>query len=122
VTLVLDTSVLVDILRGAPAAVTYARELTERICSEVTRVEVIRGLRSRERRGAELMFAEIGWIPVDEEIARRAGELGRRYRRTHPGIGVSDLIIAATAQFVGMELATANTKHFPMFKSLRPPY
>ncbi len=83
---------------------------------------MIRGLRSSERRNAELVFAEIGWVPVDEEIARRAGELGRKYRRTHQGIGVSDLIIAATAQFVGMDLATANTKHFPMFRSLRAPY
>jgi predicted nucleic acid-binding protein len=55
-------------------------------------------------------------------VARRAGELGRRWRRSHPGIGVADLAIAATVEQVDATLATRNLKHFPMFKNLRPPY
>jgi hypothetical protein len=68
------------------------------------------------------MFALITWIPVDEAIANRAGELGRHWRRSHPGIGVPDLAIAATAELLEAELATLNLKHFPMFKGLRAPY
>lgn len=63
----------------------------------------------------------IQWIMVDERISRRAGELGRRYRRSHAAIGVSDLLIAATAELAG-DLATSNVRDLPMFKRLRPPY
>lgn len=79
-------------------------------------------MRSAERRAAERLFALIEWIPVSEAIARRAGELGRRWRRSHPGIGVADLAIAATAEQVDGTVATRNLKHFPMFRDLRAPY
>jgi len=83
---------------------------------------VITGLRSPERRAAEALFATIDWIAVDEDIARRAGELGRRFRASHPGIDAADLAVAATAERLGDPCATANVKHFPMFPGLRPPY
>ncbi len=47
---------------------------------------------------------------------------GRRHRRRHVGIGVADLMIAATAQHSGLKLATTNVRHFPMFRGLKPPY
>ncbi len=83
---------------------------------------MIQGLRSSERRAAERLFALLAWVPVSEAVARRAGELGRKWRRSHPGIGVADLAIAATAEALDAELATRNLKHFPMFKALRAPY
>lgn len=120
---VLDTSVIVDHLRDSAAATEYLAGLSDRpSCSEISRIEVIQGLRSSERRGAERLFALLAWVPVSEEVARRAGELGRRWRRSHPGIGVADLAIAATAEQLDTDLATLNVKHFPMFKGLRAPY
>jgi len=91
-------------------------------CSEITRAEVLQGLRSAERRAAEALFTVLHWADVDERIARRAGGLGRRYRRSHPGLALADLVIAATALELGQPLATLNVKHFPMFPRLRPPY
>lgn len=121
--MVLDSTVLIDHLRDLPEASTFLARLTEApLCSEVTRSEIIRGLRSAERSTAERLLALIGWVPVGEAIARRAGELGRQYRRTHPGIGTTDLLVAATAFELDETLATANVKHFPMFRGLRPPY
>lgn len=121
--IVLDTTVLVDHLRGSSLAGEYIAALgAAPSCSEVTRVETLRGLRSEERRRAQRLFALITWVPVDEEVARRAGELGRRWRRSHPGIGVPDLVIAATAELLKARLATQNLKHFPMFEGLRAPY
>lgn len=120
---VLDTSVLVDHLRADARATDYLAGLEDRpVCSEISRIEVIQGLRSPERRAAERLFALIEWVPVSEVIARRAGELGRRWRRSHPGIGVADLAIAATAEQIEGAVATLNIKHFPMFRGLRPPY
>lgn len=121
--IVFDTSVLIDVLRGDGAALDYVRGVTEvPICSEVTRVEVARGLRSSERPSAEQIFQALRWVGLDEPIARRAGELGRRWDRHRPGISLADLVIAATAEQVGAELATANIGHFPMFDHLEAPY
>jgi predicted nucleic acid-binding protein len=120
---VFDTSVLIDVLRGDAAALGYVRSVGDvPVCSEVTRVEVTRGLRSGERSGAEQLFRTLTWRPVDEPIARRAGELGRHWDRHRPGISLADLVIAATAEEADGILATANVGHFPMFPGLRPPY
>jgi predicted nucleic acid-binding protein len=121
--IVLDTTVLVDQVRGFAPARDFLRGLSATpACSEVTRVELLRGIRHPELRAIDRLMAIIDWIPVDEAIARRAGELGRRYRRSHGSIGVADLVVAATAQIAEAELATSNVRDFPMFKGLRPPY
>ncbi|MEO6294326.1 MAG: type II toxin-antitoxin system VapC family toxin [Candidatus Limnocylindria bacterium] len=120
--IVLDTTVLIDLLRGNAAALGYLRSLTEvPACSEVTRVEVMRGIRHREREATEALMRSVRWIGVDEQVARRAGGLGRIWRRSHL-IATADLIIAATAQELSADLATSNTRHFPMFAGLEPPY
>lgn len=122
-TVVFDTSLLIDILRSDSAALAYVRTVQQvPVCSEVTRAEVMRGLRRAERTGAEQLFRAIRWVPVDEPVARRAGELGRRWDRHRPGIGLADLVVAATAEAVDAELATTNVRHFPMFEGLQPPY
>lgn len=120
---VIDTSILIDLLRQLPAARDYLLSQAQvPTCSEVTRVEVLQGLRSSERRAAEALFEALTWADVDERIARRAGELGRQYRRSHPGLAVADLVIGATALELEQPLATLNVRHFPMFPRLRPPY
>ncbi|HYV15498.1 MAG TPA: type II toxin-antitoxin system VapC family toxin [Conexibacter sp.] len=120
---VLDSSVLIDFLRGSSAALRWMETLDELpLCSEVTRAEVLRGVRSAERSPTDRLLQTLRWAPVDEAVSRRAGELGRRHRRSHRGIGVADLLIAATALVHGAELATANVRHYPMFPGLAPPY
>jgi hypothetical protein len=120
--IVLDTTVLVDILRGHRPALEYLRALdAPPTCSEITRVEILRGLRHRERDASEALMRAVGWISVDEPIARRAGALGRTWRRSH-ALAAADLVIGATALELGAELATSNVRHFPMFPELVPPY
>ncbi|HSL75727.1 MAG TPA: type II toxin-antitoxin system VapC family toxin [Candidatus Limnocylindrales bacterium] len=119
----LDTSVVIDMLRGFGPALDYARGLASQpVCSEVTRVEVLRGVRSGERRMTERVLGTFRWIPVEEVVARRAGDLGRRWRTSHPGLGTADLIIAATALEHELDVATLNLRHFPMIDGIRPPY
>lgn len=120
---VVDTSVLIDVLRGSPAATDWLASLAEvPLCSEITRAEVLRGVRSPERARTEQLLDALRWAPVDEATSRRAGELGRRHRRSHRTLGVADLLIAATAVLHDAELATGNVRHYPMFPGLRPPY
>jgi predicted nucleic acid-binding protein len=123
VVVLVDTSVLIDLLRGHAAARDYLRGLDEPpLVSEVTRVEILRGLRTSARDATERLFEALRWVAVDESIARRAGELGRRWDRHRPGIALADLVIAASAEQLGAELATMNVRHYPMFRELAPPY
>ena len=70
----------------------------------------------------ERLLGTFGWLALDEPIARRAGQLGRRWRASHPGLATPDLVIAATALEHDLDLATLNVRHFPMFEGLEPPY
>ncbi len=120
--IVLDTTVLIDLLRGHTAAAEYLERLSHPpACSEITRVELLRGLRHPEREPAERLMRAVQWIRVDEHVARRAGLLGRKWRRSH-SLAAADLVVAATAQELGAKLATSNVRHFPMFERLEPPY
>jgi predicted nucleic acid-binding protein/predicted transcriptional regulator len=120
---VVDTTIVIDLLRGHRPAHGYVLGLDEvPAASEITRVEVLRGVRSGERRVIERLLATFRWIAVDESVARRAGELGRRWRARHHGLATADLVIAATALEHSLGLATLNVRHFPMFEALEPPY
>ena len=50
-----------------------------------------------------------------------AGELGRRFRGSHAP-AVPDLLVAATAERLGLPLATRNVRDYPMFPGLEPAY
>lgn len=122
-TRVLDTTVLIDVIRGDEVAVAFLASLEAiPICSEITRVEVLRGMRSAEREATAALLGEIDWAPVNERVSTRAGELGRSWRTSHPGIATADLTIAATAELSGRVLATTNLRHYPMFEGLERPY
>jgi predicted nucleic acid-binding protein len=120
-----DTSVLIDYLRGHPGAA----ELLERErhaaplhASEMTRLEVLAGMRPTEEAGTLLLFSTLVWHSLDAEVAEEAGALGRRWLPSHHTIDGADLAIAATVIRTGSRLLTRNVRHFPMFPDLRPPY
>lgn len=79
-------------------------------------------MRSRERSELAGLFGIVTLLPVTDAAARLSGEYLRRFRRSHPGIGVVDYVIAATATLFDAELAALNVKHFPMRPRLRPPW
>jgi predicted nucleic acid-binding protein len=124
--LVLDTSVLIDHLRGRPLAATelvpsaIARG-DELWSSHVVRAELLAGMRQEEAATRDLLRL-VSWVEVNESVSEAAGALGRRYLRSHPGIDAADLIVAALAQELEAELKTTNLKHFPMFQGLKAPY
>ena len=125
--LVLDTSVLIDHLRGRPKAATeiIPRAIAsgdELWSSYVVRAEVLAGMRGVEEAATRDLLRLITWVDVDESLSEAAGALGRRFLSSHPGIEVADLIVAALTQHLDAELKTANVKHFPMFKGLKAPY
>lgn len=122
----LDTSVAVDHLRGLARATELLEQLIrfgeQVVASELTRFELLAGVRPAERDGLERFCATIDWVPVTDEIARRAGEYARTYRRSHSGMGVVDYLLAGTAAALSADIVTMNVRHFPMFADLQRPY
>jgi predicted nucleic acid-binding protein len=121
-----DTTIAVDHLRGIPAAVELLTGLTDAgedlIASELVRFELSAGVRNKERTALEEFCSALRWVQVTEDVARVAGQLARRYRKSHSGIGAVDYLIAATAIVIDADLLTTNVRHFPMFTKLEPPY
>ncbi|HVF14459.1 MAG TPA: type II toxin-antitoxin system VapC family toxin [Acidimicrobiales bacterium] len=124
-TSLVDTSVLIDYLRGhEPAA-----GLLERLrragplhASEITRIEILAGMREGEEKPTHSLLASFVWHDVDSPVAEEAGALGRQWLPSHGGIDTADLAIAATAILTRKVLVTLNVRHFPMFPDLRRPY
>ncbi len=125
-TALVDTSILIDYLRGHEAAagcLEAERASAALHASEVTRLEVLAGMRRAEEELTRSLLSTLIWHEVDAEVAEEAGALGRRWLASHPGIDSADLAIAATAILLtGSELLTLNIRHFPMFPKLRRPY
>ena len=118
----LDASVAIDFLRGHEAARDVVEAANELAASEITRYEVVAGIRRGEEEATEDLLALPHWIPVGEEIARRAATLARDYRASHSGIEDADYLIAATALELDARLLTTNVRHFPMLSGLEAAY
>lgn len=120
-----DTSILIDYLRGRQAAaalIEAERAAGVLHASEITRLEVLAGMRPREEDQTRSLLSALVWHPVDTEVAEAAGALGRRWLPSHRAVDGADLAIAATAIVIGARLLTLNVRHFPMFPDLHPPY
>ncbi len=125
-TAVVDTSVLIDHLRGDARARQLVREAGRSgarvVASVLTKVEILAGVRQDEANAIRRLLDWLEWIDVDDELAERAGALAARFVRSHPGIEIVDYVIAASAQRLDAELWTRNVRHFPMFPGLTAPY
>lgn len=124
--LLLDTSVLIDHLRGvAPAAgrLTAALAAGDELWSvTVVRTEILAGARPGEEATIARLLDLLRWLDVTPELADAAGRLAATYLRSHPGVDTVDYLVAAGAQHLEAELLTMNVRHFPMFPGLRAPY
>ena len=124
--ILVDSDVLIAHLRGLDAATEWllkTRRTSGPLSASVVSVaEITGGMRTAERREVWALVSSLRIEPIDELIARTAGEFMRRHRRSHTGIGLGDYLIAATADVRGAALATLNVRHFPMFTGLRPPF
>jgi predicted nucleic acid-binding protein len=124
--ILVDSDVLIEHLRGNAAArdwLVRARQSSGPLAiSVVSLTEVAGGMRSPERREVMRLLGSMQRFDVSEQVAWRAATLMGEYRRSDSGIGLGDYLMAATALTDGLELATLNVRHFPMFPGLTRPF
>ncbi len=105
----LDSVILIDVLRGIPSAVSWAKDLQsgEAAISVITRAEVLSDGPDEEQHAAQTLCDQFDCLPMDADTVDQAARLRRARRWKLP-----DAIQAAMAQRNGLRLVTRNTKDF----------
>lgn len=114
----LDTTVIIDLLRGRADArrrLTALRDAGDSpyVCA-VNVEETVRGLASSERVAAGTLFGGLRIVPLTEVEGWRAGDWRRTYASRGRTLAQADCLIAAAAVTMGGRLATGNPRDFPM--------
>lgn len=114
---VLDSTVLIDFLRGRPAV---ERVMALRASNDVPATtavnveEIVRGLRASETEAARRLFSGLVVLPVATRAAWQAGTWRRAFAARGVTLYQGDCLVAATAWVNDGTLATGNPKDFPM--------
>jgi len=115
--LLLDSTVLIDALRGRPAAGDVAalrrRGVEPWVCA-ISVEEVWRGLLNSDEGPARRLLSALRLAPLGMTQAVQAGTWRREYARRGVTLHQADCLIAAAAVGIGANLATANIADFPM--------
>lgn len=122
-TILLDTDVLIDFLRGNDKAISFIDELSPHIVlSPIVIAELYAGVKgTNELTVLDNFVSLFRVVPIDSEIAKAGGLYKRDFGKSH-GVGLADAILAATADKENAELKTLNVKHYPMIKGLKSAY
>ena len=128
----LDTSYLIDLIRGRPEAVKIARKIDEEkayvAISVVTMHEYLLGVflsywNEKEKlkkmiERAEVELTRFDIIPYTTEIAKRVAEILAYLFKKGEALSLSDVIIAATAITYRLKLVTRDVRHFSRIPKL----
>lgn len=114
----LDTTIVIDLLRGRPDAAQRLRALHDAgdrayVCA-VNVEETARGLRPSEEEPARRLFSGLRIAPLGGREGWQAGEWRRRFAAEGRTLTQADCLVAAAAAAIGARLATGNPRDFPM--------
>jgi len=119
---IVDSAVLIDYLRGHPAAVSYLNGL--RAVGTITThtvavAELLEGARdAKDLTALRTFLGSFNVIAPTESDALLSIDLLAGFRLSR-GVGWPDCLIAATAIRLGRPVATTNIKHFSPFPNLQ---
>lgn len=112
--MLVDTDVLIWLLRGKGSARAAVEACSSVEISAVTYMELLQGVRSNaELRLLRRTVRRSGWriLPLTEAIGHRATLYIERFGLSH-GLRLVDALIVATAVEAGAALLTGNARHY----------
>jgi predicted nucleic acid-binding protein len=115
-TVLIDTDIAIDYLRGHKEAIELIAPLWEEnraYLSILSVYELYAGMREKEKDDTEVFIKACNIEPVTMKVARTAGELYRKSRATGMTLTSIDCLIAATAVVGRHKIATRNKDHYP---------
>ena len=119
--ILLDTDVMVDILRGYEPARQWLESATSQEIGVpgLVAMELLQGCQNgREQKRLEKALSAYLLYWAEPQDCARALKNFAAYRLSHQ-LGLLDALIAETAVGFDAELATFNTKHYKILKDLR---
>src|SRR5215208_3895581 len=124
----LDTDILSNLMKRAPASALVARLARvlpeDPFTSSVTLGELLYDAHQSSRAAAllerieETLLPELPILPFDAAAARRYGELRAELERRGNPIGDADTRVAAIALSRGLTVVTGNERHFQQIPGL----
>ena len=116
----LDTNILIEILKGNQRTITELNMLNSSYAvSIISYMELIYGaFNSAEVKKIEKFLSNFEVIDVNKEVSQRALELIKKYAKSHT-LDIPDALVAATAIVKSYKLFTYNKKDFIYIKSLQ---
>lgn len=112
--MLIDSDVLIWMLKGNSKAVKTVAEARPFCVSVVNDIEIVQGVRNKDelrrwRRWLDTQATEV--LHINEDISRRAQLLVEQFSLSHH-LQLADALIAGCAMSHGHTLLTANEKHF----------
>jgi predicted nucleic acid-binding protein len=117
VRLILDSTVIIDALRGRPAVerLRSHHDVGDDLATTAINVdEVVRGLLDHERERAQRIFDGLLLVPLGRREGWQAGTWRRDFSSRGITLSQPDCLVAAAALTAEARLATGNPNDFPM--------
>lgn len=116
--ILLDTSILIDVLRSRGNRRKLLADLVEQghslVTSAINVAELYAGMRPHEESETDRFLRSIDSYPITHAIAREAGRLKFVYSKKGKTLSLTDMIVAASAIMHSASLLTDNLKDFPI--------
>lgn len=116
--LLLDSTFVIDHLRGEPEATDRLRRIFEDgddpIVTEIVVCEVRAGLRADAERHLDAFLEPIEFVHPGIETAKTAGRWRAELHRLGRTLSLGDSLIAATADALGATVITRNVRDFAL--------
>jgi predicted nucleic acid-binding protein len=120
--ILLDTDVMIDLLRQYPPAIAWLESLDEDeeiLLPGYVVMKLVQGCRNRQEQDRlRLVLSPYGVVWPDPADCNRALELFFEYHLSH-GAGMLDVLIAQTAIALNVPLYTFNQKHYGFLSDLQ---
>ena len=117
---VLDTNVLIEILKNNPQSIAQVESLQPPLfVSVISAMELLYGAKNKqELKRLQKFLALFEIIQIDKDISARSFSLVANYAKSHT-LDIPDALIAATCLQAGKLLFTYNRKDFQFIPKLK---